>query len=431
MYKLAEEVGALVVTLEHRFYGKSYPVSDMSLDKLRFLTSEQAQADLARFIDFISALPVDSPSPHVTPKLVNKADISSSQWVSFGGSYPGNMATWLKLKYPAKVVGTVGSSAPVKSDYNYYRYAQVVGSAMSYDLIGGSDKCYSAIDSAMKVVHDAVESGSTDTLPSNLKPCGDINGAGDVYAYESEIYGWFQGTVQYNEQSSSNATVRSLCADLTDDSLSPIEALNKMAGNYFPQACVPSSWKDLVDELSEIEFDGSSAGRQWIYQSCNEFGYFQTTEGSDHPFISLKGCTLEVAGKKMCEDVFQIKDYDGPMRGGGQTEDGTYNYASDEHYGARVIQGANITMPNGSCDPWHSLGVVDSEAKFYDDSQITGELVDPVFIDGTAHCRDMYAPEIFSQYGFNDTQAVKDAHKRIKANVYQYIGFGDVETTSN
>ena len=90
------------------YYGKSQPVPNMSLDNLRFLTSEQAQADLARFIDFISSLPTSEVSKkQVTPALDNKFDFSESEWVSFGGSYPGNMATWLKLKYPSKVRGFI------------------------------------------------------------------------------------------------------------------------------------------------------------------------------------------------------------------------------------------------------------------------------------------------------------------------------------
>ena len=109
----------------------------------------------------------------------------------------------------------------------------------------------------------------------------------------------------------------------------------------------------------------------------------------------------------------------GVLLGGGSDVD---SYASDEHYGARNVQGTNITMPNGSCDPWHSLGVLEEGAPFYDESQRLAEGVEAVFIDGTAHCRDMYAPDVFAVYGIEDTDAVKEAHARVKANVYSYIG---------
>ena len=44
-----------------------------------------------------------------------------------------------------------------------------------------------------------------------------------------------------------------------------------------------------------------------------------------------------------------------------------------------------------------------------------------VTIDGTAHCRDMYAPDVFAGSGNPDTEAVKWAHSRISANVAAYL----------
>jgi serine protease 16 len=53
MYQLAEVHKALLVNVEHRFYGQSYPTADMSTSNLQYLSSEQALADLARVIDYI------------------------------------------------------------------------------------------------------------------------------------------------------------------------------------------------------------------------------------------------------------------------------------------------------------------------------------------------------------------------------------------
>lgn len=41
MYTLAQEYGALMLALEHRFYGASFPTPDMSIENLAFLSSEQ------------------------------------------------------------------------------------------------------------------------------------------------------------------------------------------------------------------------------------------------------------------------------------------------------------------------------------------------------------------------------------------------------
>lgn len=42
--------GALLMSLEHRYYGDSQPFADHSTDNLQYLTSEQALADIANFI---------------------------------------------------------------------------------------------------------------------------------------------------------------------------------------------------------------------------------------------------------------------------------------------------------------------------------------------------------------------------------------------
>ena len=43
--------------------------------------------------------------------------------------------------------------------------------------------------------------------------------------------------------------------------------------------------------------------------------------------------------------------------------------------GGRNIAGTNIVMPNGSIDPWHALGVLNT----------TNPGITPIFIHGTAH----------------------------------------------
>jgi hypothetical protein len=42
MVDYAERYGALVLALEHRFYGESYPLPDLSTENLQYLSSQQA-----------------------------------------------------------------------------------------------------------------------------------------------------------------------------------------------------------------------------------------------------------------------------------------------------------------------------------------------------------------------------------------------------
>ena len=53
MYQLATTHKGLLVDVEHRFYGLSYPTQNSSLENLQYLSAEQGLADLARIIAFV------------------------------------------------------------------------------------------------------------------------------------------------------------------------------------------------------------------------------------------------------------------------------------------------------------------------------------------------------------------------------------------
>jgi poly(3-hydroxybutyrate) depolymerase len=103
LWDLAKEHNALLMNVEHRFYGQSYPTKDMSTENLQYLSSQQGLADLARIITQV------------------KTDLGteSSEVVTVGGSYPGNMAAWFKLKYPSITTGSIASSAPLTAKVGF------------------------------------------------------------------------------------------------------------------------------------------------------------------------------------------------------------------------------------------------------------------------------------------------------------------------
>ncbi|MQL25283.1 hypothetical protein EI011_24665, partial [Escherichia coli] len=78
----AKEFGADVFDLEHRFFGDSWPIPDMQTSSLRYLTTQQALADLAFFIEFMN----------------QQYGFKNPRWVTFGGSYPGSLAAWFRQK---------------------------------------------------------------------------------------------------------------------------------------------------------------------------------------------------------------------------------------------------------------------------------------------------------------------------------------------
>ena len=55
-YKWAQENGAAMFVLEHRYYGQSKPTEDMSTENMKFLSSRQGLEDAGHFISAIGVL---------------------------------------------------------------------------------------------------------------------------------------------------------------------------------------------------------------------------------------------------------------------------------------------------------------------------------------------------------------------------------------
>ena len=99
LFELAPPLNALVVALEHRYYGASMPFGAKSLDSahtLRYLSVEQALADMAEFLARKSELLGCAPG--------------GCRTVLFGGSYGGMLSAWHRLKYPQLTVGAIAAS---------------------------------------------------------------------------------------------------------------------------------------------------------------------------------------------------------------------------------------------------------------------------------------------------------------------------------
>ena len=85
------------------------------------MSSQQALADVAQFIQWM----ID------TWDGVNE----NTQFVTFGCSYPGNLAAWFRLKYPQHTSGSVAGSSPVHAVLDFFQYLDVVDESLSMYII--------------------------------------------------------------------------------------------------------------------------------------------------------------------------------------------------------------------------------------------------------------------------------------------------------
>lgn len=97
---------------------------DISVENLKFLSSEQALADLANFIE---------------SKNKEYGFTGDVKWIAFGGSYPGSLAAWLREKYPNLVYGAVSSSGPLLAKADFMGNFELQRHFVKHDLNAAFD----------------------------------------------------------------------------------------------------------------------------------------------------------------------------------------------------------------------------------------------------------------------------------------------------
>jgi serine protease 16 len=379
LYDLAQEHSALLVNVEHRFYGKSYPTVDMSTDNLQYLSSQQALADLARVIQ------------HVKHDLKTE----SSRVITVGGSYPGNMAAWFKLKYPQITYGSIASSAPLIAKTNFYEYMEVVSDAIDYF---SGKQCNDAFRTAAEAVAQLGAGGPGSsgyaTLETDFHICKPMENEKDLTILLSDLMGNIQGTVQYNNEHNGVMNVTDICTTMLSGS-DPYIQFVQLASQYRSASgleCENANWDDTVAYLSNPIYDPNNAARPWTYQTCNEFGYYQTTDSESEPFHSFIQLNLDFY-RALCYESFN-----------GWTADPQVEWMN-EVYGDIDIAGTNIIFPAGTIDPWHALGQTNSTLPLSNPTE------NALYILGTAHCNDLYAP------ANSDPQSLTNARQQIAKQV--------------
>lgn len=94
----AKKLGAHVIYLEHRYYGKSQPFNDLSADHMKYLTLNNVIEDIATF-----------------QKWISKDRKINGKWITTGGSYSGTISALYRFIHPELVVGALAASAPMVS----------------------------------------------------------------------------------------------------------------------------------------------------------------------------------------------------------------------------------------------------------------------------------------------------------------------------
>lgn len=109
---LAEEIGAAVIVIEHRYWGTSSPYTNLTTANMKYLTLDNAIHDLTHFAKTAKL-------PFAKRASSNADDVP---WVLMGGSYSGALSAWTESVAPGTFWAYHASSAPVEAVSDYWGY---------------------------------------------------------------------------------------------------------------------------------------------------------------------------------------------------------------------------------------------------------------------------------------------------------------------
>jgi hypothetical protein len=204
-------------------------------------------------------------------------------------------------------------------------------------------------------------------LQNMFNTCTPIVTDDDVSVFMEALSSNIAGVVQYNDDNVGyqpfDLSVMCPILEAGSDALAAFVNFTNIYAAKTGAAgqCTEVSYAQTIKDLSS-----TSDGRSWTYQTCTEFGYFQTGESSSQPFSPLISLNSFL---KQCVDAFGTA---------GPNIDWT-----NDNYGSTDIASVNTVFTNGDVDPWHALGVTSGTPN-------PGSAI--VLIHGTAHCADLYPP---------------------------------------
>jgi len=329
------------------------------------------------------------------------------RWITFGGSYSGELAAWARLKYPHLFWAAVASSAPVSAQVDYGGYDPIVSAALRRDLVGGSDACHNAVKEAFQAFEMLLERDRA-RLKTLFNTCGAVQTDGDAYLLHDYVSDDFMGLVQYNEDVEGMVNIRSRCRQMLNSSVgaTPLDRLVAITQERASGACIfDTDGSGVTDSISfAAHLQGytnvSNPGRSFTYQMCADgVGHDQTCKPELGCIFSPKYGSRRFF-QQQCSNAFNVSAV--------QTDAAARFNSLD--YGGNETGGSRMLFVNGDVDPFHYGSVTRNS------SQLLSQDVVALMIQGGSHCQDMgrYDP-------LRDSVAMAEAKRGKAATVARWL----------
>ncbi|KHN95916.1 extracelular serine carboxypeptidase [Metarhizium album ARSEF 1941] len=371
-FNITQITGAVGIVLEHRYYGGSWPTENATTESYRFLTTEQAAADVAFFsknlkIPGHDKLSLASPeSPHIL----------------YGGSYAGGLVAIARKTYPDVFWGAISSSGVTAAIDDFWQYHEATRwfapgecsptiqhlTAIVDHALQHEEAEFKAIFGLRDLRRDQFAGYLADQLPSaqdtNWDPELDDTSFGTFCAVVTSNWLLFKSTEylidrvrRYVEApglvqggNSRQLTMRMLnyigyIKDRVNKDKAACKAVTD-GSHQDPKRCKTPLQQCLSTQCQKgtTEISKNSWERSWLYQMCTEWGFFINGASTPHDRLAMIPRALTAKSASLtCEAVFGIKSRP-------QVE--TIN-----KHGGFNFSYPRVAFIDGKQDPWRCAGV--------------------------------------------------------------------------
>ncbi|XP_019176721.1 PREDICTED: lysosomal Pro-X carboxypeptidase-like [Ipomoea nil] len=331
---------ALLVYIEHRYYGESIPFGTME-EVLRnetargYFNSAQALADYAEVLLYIK----------------KKYSAQDSPIIVVGGSYGGMLASWFRLKYPHIALGALASSAPILY-FDNITTQNGYFSIVTKDFREVSESCYQTIRKSWSIIDKiASQPNGLSILSRKFKLCQDLKSSTDLKFYLGLKYSF---AAQYDAPP--KYPVTQVCSGI-DGAPKGAHILDRIQAGVVSRTGNQSCYT--------LPIFGISA---WKRQTCSEM-VFPIGRGDGDTMFYPSPFNLQQFSQD-CINGFGV-----PPRPHWIT---TYYGGQDIKLVLRMF-GSNIIFSNGLRDPYSSGGVLEN----------ISDTILAIYTHNGSHCLDI------------------------------------------
>ncbi|KAF8625999.1 hypothetical protein AX17_006722 [Amanita inopinata Kibby_2008] len=349
---LAKNTNGVGVILEHRYYGKSYAVENLTTDSLRFLNNEQAAADSANFMSNIKF-----------PGIDEDLTAPNTPWIYYGGSYAGARSAHMRVLYPNLVYGSIASSGVTEAILENWQYMEIIRTA-------ADSNCMSRIENAVQEMDNILADGRYTKALKTLFGMQNVTHDADFMSVISNVLSEWQsknwdpavGTTTFDNfctainapanASSSNRPFNDprRLIHVTDGFDVDIAIINygrytkKNVASQCPAGKTQDqcfgTFNDSAYQVTTLDQDW----RLWQFQVCTQWGYYTTPPPDpNHPRIISRLLTLDY-WSKICKQAY--------LPGEHFVVPAQPNLTDVNSLGGYAIAADRLAIIDGQVDPW-------------------------------------------------------------------------------